>query len=140
MSYATQSDLELAAGGAVRFVQLTDWDGDGTADAGVIAQAQAAADGLVDSHLRRFSPGDLAALRATPTDTIKRIAAAEAIFWVLEKRRAITKDDLDLRALRITELTDMRADKLRAADEKTPRATFIDNDSDVSRDGTKGMW
>lgn len=140
MSYTTTQDLETAAGGAARFLELTDWDNDGDSDAAIVAQAQSEVDGWIDSHLRRFSDADLARLRATPTPTIKRIAAAEVIFWLREKRNGLTPEEISLHEARERELVDMRADKLRPDDSKTPRASFIDNDSDVSRDGTKGMW
>lgn len=140
MPYTTQNDLDDAAGGAARFVELADFDGDGAADAAMVARAQDAADGFVDAHLRKFSPADLAALRVSPTATIKRIAADETIFRLREQRRQVGQDDRDSQKLRKEELEAMRADQLRPADTKTPRARFVDNDSDVSREGTKGMW
>lgn len=140
MPYTTQAELELAAGGASRFKQLADWDNDTVVDAGVIAQAQSEADGFIDSHLRNFSPADLVALRAAPTASIKRLAAAETIFWLREKRQGVSEGDLDLRKMRVAELQAMHADELRPADSRTERARFVDNDDDVSREGTKGMW
>lgn len=141
MAYTTQDDLDAAAGGAQRFTQLADWDNDGAADAPIVARAQAAADGFIDSHLRKFNAADLAALRAAPSETIKRLAADETIFWLREHGPiGITDNDLKLREQRIAELKLIKSDDLRAADTKTARAKFIENDSEVSRDGTKGMW
>lgn len=140
MPYTTQQDLDDAAGGADRFRQLADFDGDGVADAAMVARLQAEADGWIDAHLRRFSAADLASLRAAPTATIKGLAAAEVIFRMLEKRRTIGDEDLELRKQRAEQLRDMRADELRPADTKTARARFVDNEDDVSREGTKGMW
>jgi hypothetical protein len=141
MSYTTIEDLEHAAGGHDRLVEMADRDGDGEADAAVLARAQAGADGFVDSHLRRFSAADLAALRAAPTDTIKRLAAAEAIFQIRETRPpGPTEEEIKLRDQRIGELRDMRADKLRAADHKTARARIVENEGDVSIEKLKGMW
>jgi phage gp36-like protein len=140
MAYTTTSDLQDAAGGAERYLELTDWNNDGTSDAAVVTRAQEDADGWVDAHLRKFSPADLAALRATPTATIRRIAAAETIALLRERRRGLATEDIELRKTRKVELEDMRADKLRPADSKTARATFVENDSDVSRDNLKGQW
>lgn len=140
MPYTTQQDLDDAAGGSARFVELADFDGDGVADAAMVARAQAAADGFVDAHLRKFSPADLAALRATPTSTIKRIAADETIFRLREQRRQIGQDDRDSQKLRRDELAAMRTDDLRPADTKAPRAVFVENTDDVSREGLKGGW
>jgi hypothetical protein len=140
MAYTTQQDLDDAAGGSARFVELADFDGDGAADAAMVARCQAAADGFVDQHLRKYSPADLAALRATPTATIKRIAADEAIFRLREQRRQISEDDRKSQELRRDELRALGADEIRPADTKTARARFVENESDVSREGTKGMW
>lgn len=136
MSYTTQQDLEHAAGGATRLVELADWDHDTVADPDVLDRAQREADGFVDMHLRRFSAADLAALRADPTDTIRRIASDEAIYQIKKRRGqvAITAEDIKDREARITELRDMRADKLRAQDQKTPRGRFVENDTDFARD------
>lgn len=139
MPYTTLQDLEHAAGGATRLVELADWDGDNLADPAVLADAQAGADGFIDAHLRRFSAADLAALRAAPTDTIKRLAAKETIFQIRENRPAgVTDEDIKLRDQRIEELRDMRADNLRAKDTKTPRAKFIENETDFSRKKWEG--
>jgi hypothetical protein len=140
MAYTTQNDLNDAAGGAAKFVELADQDGDGVADAAMVLRAQAAADGFIDSHLRKFSPADLQALRATPTATIARIAADETIFRLREQRRQLTEDDWKAQEARRLELQGMRADDLRPADAKTPRARFVENCGDVTRKNSGGMW
>lgn len=140
MPYTTQIDLEDAAGGAARFVELADFDGDGVADAAMVARAQAAADGFVDAHLRKFSAADLERLRASPSDTIRRLAADETIFRLREHRRQIGDDDRESQKLRKAELEAMRADKLRPDDQKQPRARWVENDDPVSRKNTRGMW
>lgn len=60
MAYITDADIEERLGSAT-FVQLADDDGDGNADAGVVAEARLGAEGEVDSYLaRRFAvPIDL---------------------------------------------------------------------------------
>lgn len=140
MAYTTFKDLELAAGGAARFLELTDWDGDGSPDLDVIARGQADADGFIDAHLRKFSPADLERLRSTPSDTIRGIAAAETIYQIRSPRHGASTEDLDARKQRIDTLREMRADKLRPDDEKKPRSSFVENDSDVSRENLKGQW
>jgi hypothetical protein len=141
MAYTTQQDLEHAAGGAAKLNELADPNNDGSIDLDYLERAQKAADGWIDSHLRKFSPADLAALRAAPTDTIKRLAAEETIYVLRDWGPLGTTDqELKKREMRADELKMIRADDMRAADTKTARASFIDNDGDVSRDGTKGMW
>jgi phage gp36-like protein len=60
MSYITNADIEQRLGSAA-YVQLTDDDGDGQADEGVVDEARLGAEGEVDSYLaRRFqTPIDL---------------------------------------------------------------------------------
>ncbi|MFQ5415021.1 MAG: phage protein Gp36 family protein [Phycisphaerae bacterium] len=62
MSYITNADIEERLGTAA-YIQLTDDDGDGTADIGVVDEARLGADGEVNSYLaRRFAvPIDLTA-------------------------------------------------------------------------------
>ena len=142
MSYASTDDLELAAGGESNLRDLADWDGDGTADAEVMARALEAADGMIDGHLRlKLGPDELAALRAAPTATISEIAASEAIYWLKKSRGMASSDDIEMRKERERQLGLMRAGQFRTADSpKAQRATFVENDGPITRKGTRGMW
>lgn len=51
MSYSVLADLQQAAGGAQRLVQLTDWDSTGKVDATKMQNAIGEADALIDSYL-----------------------------------------------------------------------------------------
>jgi phage gp36-like protein len=141
MAYSTLQDLEDAVGGADRLLQLTDRDRDNATDAGVIARAQASADGWIDSFLRKFNAADLAALRNAPTETIKRIAVDETIFILRSQMPAgVSDSDRDLHKSRMDELKSLRSDDLRVGDIKSPRSRFIENCGPVTRKSTKGMW
>lgn len=142
MTYASTNDMEMAVGGAARLVELADWDGDGVADADVLERAKAAADAMLDSHLRlRTSAADLIALRAAPPAELSTLAAEEAVYWMKKSKGMIGPDDIDLRKERERHLDLMRAGQLRPADNPTPqRAVFIENDDPVSRKGLKGQW
>lgn len=50
MAYSTQTDVEQAAGGAIRLLQLVDWDNNNAIDAARLAAAIAKADSLIDSY------------------------------------------------------------------------------------------
>ena len=52
MAYITNADIQERLGNAT-YVQLTDDDGDGSADVGVVNEARLAAEGEVNSHLAR---------------------------------------------------------------------------------------
>ena len=89
MAYASQSDIETAAGGAVRLVELADWDADGVADATAIAAVQAATDGWIDSY---------AAVRyavpvASPTDTLIQVAAEVRLSAATAARHGLGGDE-----------------------------------------------
>ncbi|MGE0547611.1 MAG: phage protein Gp36 family protein [Kofleriaceae bacterium] len=142
MPYATQAEIQLAAGGADQLRQLSDFAGNGTINADVIARAQAAADGVIDSYLRlRVGVEDLEELRANPTTTISELAAAEAVYWMKKSRGMVSELDLNLRKEREVRLKGLKAGELRQSDTpKAQRATFVENHGDVTRKGTKGMW
>lgn len=142
MAYTTQPILILHAGGQAAFDQLFDFDGDGVADPDAIARAQAAADGWIDQYLRlRY-----ATPVAIPSETLKGIAADEAIYQVKKWKPAlgVTPQDVEERTQRMRELEAMRDGKNRP-DEPLPvqstavRAEFVANGSDVSRDSLKGL-
>ncbi len=144
MAYASQSAIELAAGGAARLVELADQDGDGTADAAVIARAQAAADSFIDPFLRvRFDTPI-----ANPSESLIRLAADEAVYQMRRWRTMVSQQDLEDRKERERECKDYQTGA-RRPDEPLPakstaiRSGIVAIDSDaspVSRDGTKGMW
>jgi phage gp36-like protein len=142
MSYATDAEIELAAGGEDRLVALADWDGDQVVDAEVIARAKAAADGLIDGYLRlKLGPDDLARVRATPTPTLSSIAAAEAVYWMKSSRNMAGPDDVEQRKERERQLKLMNAGSFRVDDApKAQRAAFIENDGEVTKKNTRGMW
>lgn len=142
MSYASDDDIKLAAGGQSRLIELADWNDDGQVDADVIARAKAAADGVLDGHLRlRLSAAYLEALRANPTPTISELAAAEVIYWLKKSKDMISADDVELRKERERQLDLMRDGQFRPADEpRAQRAVIVENEGEVSRKKTRGMW
>lgn len=139
MPYASQTEIQMAAGGAVRFLALTDWDNDGVIDPAVVSEAQARADGWIDGYLRLRDGAPI----ANPTDTLKRLAADEAVYWLKKSRGMVTEEDAEQRKERERQLDEMRHGTRRYENDATPNAkaaTFVENDLDVSRDGLKGMW
>ncbi len=143
MPYITQQDLENFAGGQVRLKELADWDGDGVIDAVAVNAAIANAEGLVDGFIRLRTKTPV----ANPSATLKRLVGEEAIYFLKYSRGnfAVTDFDKEARVDRIKQLEAHRDGKARL-DEPMPekssavRATFIENEDDVSREGTKGMW
>lgn len=143
MPYITEQELENYAGGAERLTQLADWDGDGNRDAVAVNAAISNAEGFVDPYLRLRSSTPI----AVPNVTLKRLVGEEAIYFLQYSRGGLAVSDFDKNARmdRIKLLEAHRDGKLRL-DEPMPgqssavRAAFVENDGDVSREGTKGMW
>lgn len=143
MPYATQAQLELAAGGADRLTSLTDWNQDGTGDATVIAEALEVADGLIDGYLR--ARGYNLPL-ANPTDSLRRVAAQEAVFWLRDSRGMASEDHVRQHEERLAWLRDVakgavRVDEPSAPEAMTTRSAWVSPASDkaVTRDNLKGF-
>lgn len=141
MSYVTQAEIALAAGGDANLLSVADWDGDGVVDANVIAEAQKRSDAWIDGYLRVRFETPIAA----PSDDIKRIAADEAVYWMRKARNMIGPDHAAARTEREREMSDYRDGK-RRPDEPLPKKStavktaIVDITGDVTREGLKGMW
>jgi phage gp36-like protein len=141
MSYATQAQIVIACGGQVAFDQLFDYDGDQVADVDVIAQAQTAADALINSYLRFVT---------NPSLVLQMLAADEAIYCARKYRPALgaTEDDHAQHKARREMLADMRDGKIRpdepvvvASSDAGSKAIFVENCSPMSRANSKGsIW
>lgn len=141
MSYATQAILTLTVGGADRLRDLSDWDADGVADTGVIAEALSAADAYVDGYLRMRYATPV----AVPSDTLIRLSADEAVYWLRTARGMATEQDMERRKDRTSQLEQMRDGKLRPGEPLPEKSTavvsaFVANPNPMSRNGSRGMW
>lgn len=148
MPYADQTQLQDAAGGAERFLALTDWNGDGAIDASVVAAAQADADGWIDG----FIPVQYSPPIANPSAALQALAAAEAIYRIRIKREmaSLGPADLEFRKERERYLEMIRSGKIRP-DTLTATKSVAVRSGVVKMDGAgvhgalddeklKGMW
>lgn len=140
MAYATQTDLELACGGAARLVELADWDQDGAIDAAVVTAQLEAADGWIDGYLRtRF-----ATPIASPSATLIRVVAEEAIYLLRRRRNMVTEQDVADKTARDNWARDVSTGKVRP-DEPNPapstaiRSAWRASSRDTSREKLKGF-
>lgn len=121
MSYVTQAQLEVEAGGADRFLQLVDWNQDTVPDADVIAQAMAYVQGWIDGALRvRF-----ATPIANPDITITQLGSAEMIFWLRSRRQMVSQADVDAHKQRERELDELATGRRRPAEPLPVRSTAV---------------
>lgn len=142
MAYATTTQIQIAAGGADRYVQLFDWDADGVADAAVLTQIGAEVDAWIDSYAgRRF-----AVPIASPTQALTLAAAEEVVYRALVKRGMAGPDQVQLHEQRRAWLKDLAEGRVVPSDPQpakatSVRSTWVERDSDdVSREGLKGLW
>ncbi len=93
MAYITNVDIGQRLG-ATTYVQLADDDGDGVADAGVVDEARAAAEGELDSYLaRRYRlPLDLVA-HPELANLLASVALDLATYRLRLRRPPVSQDD-----------------------------------------------
>ncbi len=141
MAYSTQSEIEIAAGGAVALAQLADFDTTSTA-ALVIAQALEQADDWIDDHLGRYVTPltDAAQIKA-----IKGISAEETVYLIRKWRGqlALTPEFAKEHEAREKRLEGYRDGRLLLPDPSARgviRSAWVEADGDVTRDKLKGQW
>lgn len=136
MAYATTDDLVHAAGGQDRYVQLFDWDGDGTADAGVIERAQLLADGRIDGYARKRFATPI----ANPSATLRAFAAKLVVLEARITRGVIGDAEVKSAEMAAKEwLEDLAAGRVSPSDPEPTRSpnstvTIVENASPFSRD------
>jgi len=140
MPYAEQSHVEMAVGGPDRLVQLADWDGDGVVDSGVVIAAQAAADSLIDSYARKR----YATPFANPSETVRRVAAEECVYWLRQARGMVGPTEIEERKVRLAWLEsmskgDVRPDEPAPAKSTAVRTVWKPSERAVSRRNLKGF-
>ena len=116
MAYASKDDLLAAAGGPARFAQLVDRE-PGEEWAGAprdywIGKAQEWGDALIDTYL----PPRFRTPLSNVSATIRRIAAAEGVYGLLQVTGMLSEDDKDAATDRKEQLKGMRDGKLWPSD------------------------
>lgn len=137
MTYATQSDLELAAGGAKRFVQLTDWDEDQGPDPDVIAAALAFADSKIHEYIaNRYEIPIL-----NPSVQLRQLAADLAIYWIRSKKGELALTDVNseeqeqrIRTLEAYRAGTLRPDSPGSLPSTAGRSAIVESEAVLTRD------
>lgn len=100
MAYCTVTDLEQAAGGPDRLVQIADWNKDGIADADRMALAISGADAMIDAYCNKQY-----LVPMSPVPPLIRDLSARIAIWRMRQpsntidpdtHGACAKDDLDM--------------------------------------------
>lgn len=144
MAYATTDQIQNAAGGAARLVELADFDVDGIADVAVLAQAQAEVDGVIDSYVaKRY-----AVPVATPSLALQAASAAEVVYWLRSKRGGVADDHRREHEERLKWFEAIAKGHAVPSDPlptkaSTARSAWVERDDDdavVSRASLEGAW
>lgn len=144
MAYASKDDILAAAGGPERLAQLVDRE-PGEDWAGEprdywIGKAQEWGDSLVDTYL----PPRFRTPLSNVSAAIRRIAAAEGIYGLLQATGMVTEDDRDAANERKDQLKDMRDGKLWPSDPlpeptRGRQSAFVESQRPVTREKLKGF-
>lgn len=134
MAYATQAQIELAAGGLERLKQIADWDNDGNVDPSAIEWAQLQADALINLHTHmRFA--SLVTSGGAVVNSAQMLAAQEAVFQLRQNRGQVSAEDTDAHARRMEIYREIAAGNLRPADpvpavSTAPQSVWVEIDSE----------
>lgn len=141
MAYASTVQIEIAAGGRARLVELADLDADSVADAAVIAQACNAVDGMIDSYCGTRYATPLAA----PSDVLRELAASEVVYKLHEQRGNVQSDSPMHRAHleRISWLEKVSRGLVNPSSplpgpSSTMRSAWVERTEGITRDSLKG--
>lgn len=133
MAYATTADLIQAVGGPAVLVQLTDFDGDGTTDSGVVDAAIAEADALIDTYACKRDRVPYAA----PSIAIRKLSARFAGRFLRRDRRMLwLGDEADDKTDREWLLLLSKGLVASGADPSPPASSLV-VDKTVERDSAK---
>lgn len=132
MAYCTQADVEIAVGGPAKLVQLSDQDGSGAVDAGVVANAIAEADAEINSYI-----GHRYAVPLSPVPDIIKLKSAAWAARVLRRNLYNGQplaDDLEREATDIKWLDRVATGVVSLGIEPTPEKASIVVDKAGARD------
>jgi phage gp36-like protein len=143
--YTSQSDIEIAAGGTVRLLELTDLDNDGTVSQAALLQAQTAAEEWIHSYAqKRFGvpfPAPIPSL-------IKQHAAQETVYRLMQLRQMVpdwAKEQHDERHMWLQDLAKglvtpgVEPTPLKST-EVVPQILDRDDDDASARNSLRGFW
>jgi len=145
-TYTTSALVKIAVGGTSRLIELTDTDGNGREDTGVVTAAIDEAESLINSYVRKA--GREVPLLA-PIPPIIQTTCTQIAKYVLKRNRdALSEMDIEIHSLNLKWLADLAAKKVDLGVAVEPPASTHNpaaqtaRDSDlksVSRDNLKGF-
>ncbi len=143
--YATSADLQRAAGGAERLLQIADHDDDGVLDTDLVNDVLCQAEGLIDSYIRMVH---VTPLTVPIPQSITTIAADIAVWMLKGYRDAHNEADIERHDARVRWLEGVAkgsidlgaAPTTAASPHNVASSTDRPSSKAVSRETTKGFW
>jgi phage gp36-like protein len=133
--YATAADVQVAAGGVKRLLQITDIDGDALEDTGVVDAALDEAEAMINSYARKKFEVPF----TTVPEIIKRTAANLAV-WVLKRNiDALTEQDSMTHDAQIEWLEGLASGKVDPGVTPSPTASAHNQPSTTDRPTSKAV-
>lgn len=140
MPYSTQADLEIAAGGAHKLVQLADHNGDGVLDAAAVTAAIAEADAEIGAWTRKRWTDSIPL-------TVKGLSARMAVRVLRRNRGMLTTADIEQQKFDTELLKSIAKGDATAVDENAEASSMVvdkaaprDTTKTVGREKLKGFW
>lgn len=147
MAYVTQADVEHAAGGAAKLIELADHDKDGVIDAAVYTKAVNDAERWIDSFLEgRFA--DQVPLAEPVPDVIRRVCAQEVVYVLRDGRQAVDQRTQDRHLANEEWLNGVSQGRIGIGLARKAKSTVTaaevgdrsDVDGALTRSSTEGFW
>ena len=145
MAYATQDDIQFAAGGAETLTQLTDQEDGGDIDTDVLTWCITRAEAELNGYLRKRLTVPVDPI----TEQLRGLAAEATVYYLKRYRRALSQADNDARTAYLDWCRAFAKGEvdLDVDPEPTKSSARIDkatsgrpNPLDVSRKTTRGFW
>lgn len=146
MTYATQMQIQIAAGGSARLIELTDQEGaiPPIVNLTVLGEAQAKAAAWMHTYLRKLFEVPVPNLTPEGAASLARLEADETVYQLIYPTRVLGESDTLKRKLRQEELEAIASGKIRI-DEPSPtpssavQATIVTRVGPITRRGMRGL-
>lgn len=145
MAYADLDDIKDAAGGVDAFVDLFDWDGDGSASSGEDAARLARMQSEVEAWLESRLGTRYGVPLADPSGAFASLVADEVVFKARARRNMVTATHEDAHKERVAWVDQLATGKAVPSDPapapaSTTRSAWVSRDSDpISRSSMRGF-
>jgi phage gp36-like protein len=144
VAYCTETDVQIAAGGPAKLLELVDQDGNGTADDGVLDAAIEAAQAEMDPYLEKQVKVPLS--DPIPSD-VKWRCAKLAVLFLREARGSVSDEHIKEREQHVAWLDGVASGKIALAVDPQPTKSTMRLDAAKkptlrvrTREKLKGSW